>query len=61
MKYPDTEIGRRARRVEFQIKTLREEGAALVKTLKGVDRTIGELSDELAMLQAAIIDSGAAK
>ena len=61
VKYPDTEIGRRARRVEFQIKTLREEGAALVKTLKGVDRTIGELSDELAMLQAAIIDSGAAK
>ena len=61
MKYPDTEIGRRARRVEFQIKTLREEGAAMVKTLKGVDRTIGELSDELAMLQAAIIDSGAAK
>ena len=61
MKYPDTEIGRRARRVEFQIKALREEGASLVKTVREVDRVIGELQSELAMLQAAIIDSGAAK
>ena len=39
----------------------KEEGAAMVKTVREVDRVIGELQAELAMLQAAIIDSGAAK